>query len=56
LTRNPLVAGARLVGGIAFELLSAMSLFQYRLLLSIMTFVTVFAAERRSELPCGRLG
>jgi phosphonate transport system permease protein len=43
-------------GGIAFELLSAMSLFQYRLLLLIITFVTVFAAERLSGLPRARLG
>jgi hypothetical protein len=32
------------VSGIAFEPLAVMSLFQYRLLLLIITFVTVFAA------------
>jgi phosphonate transport system permease protein len=49
------VLGFVSAGGIAFELLSAMNLFQYRLLLSIIAFVTVFLAERLLELPCPRL-
>jgi phosphonate transport system permease protein len=42
----------------AFELLSAMSLFQYQLvsLLLIVTFFIVIAAERLSALLRARLG
>ena len=45
-------------GGIGFELLSAMSLFQYQLvsLLLIVTFVIVIVAERLSALLRARLG
>jgi hypothetical protein len=45
-------------GGIGFELLSAMSLFQYQTvsLLLIVTFVIVIAAERLSALLRARLG
>jgi len=56
------LTGARRVqvfgaGGIGFELLSAMSLFQYQLvsLLLIVTFVMVIAAERLSALLRARL-
>jgi phosphonate transport system permease protein len=45
-------------GGIGFELMSAMSLFQYQLvsLLLIVTFVIVITAERLSALLRARLG
>ena len=53
-------ARARVVGagGIGFELLSAMSLFQYQpiSLLLIVTSVIVIAAERLSALLRARLG
>jgi len=56
--RSSLVLGFVGAGGIGFELLSAMSLFQYQLvsLLLIVTFVMVFAAERLSALLRARLG
>jgi len=56
--RSSLVLGFVGAGGIGFELLSAMSLFQYQLvsLLLIVTFVMVIAAERFSALLRARLG
>jgi phosphonate transport system permease protein len=56
--RSSLVLGFVGAGGIGFELLSAMSLFQYRLvsLYLIVTFVLVIAAERLSALVRARLG
>ena len=56
--RSSLVLGFVGAGGIGFELLSAMSLFQYQLvsLLLIVTFVIVVAAERLSALLRARLG
>ena len=55
--RSSLVLGFVGAGGIGFELLSAMSLFQYRLvsLYLIVTFVIVIAAERLSALVRARL-
>jgi phosphonate transport system permease protein len=55
--RSSLVLGFVGAGGIGFELLSAMSLFQYRLvsLYLIVTFVIVIAAERLSALIRARL-
>ena len=55
--RSSLVLGFVGAGGIGFELLSAMSLFQYRLvsLYLIVTFVLVIAAERMSALIRARL-
>lgn len=55
--RSSLVLGFVGAGGIGFELLSAMSLFQYRLvsLYLIVTFVIVIAAERMSALVRARL-
>jgi phosphonate transport system permease protein len=56
--RSSLVLGFVGAGGIGFELLSAMSLFQYRLvsLYLIVTFILVIAAERLSALVRARLG
>jgi phosphonate transport system permease protein len=56
--RSSVVLGFVGAGGIGFELLSAMSLFQYQLvsLLLIVTFVLVIAAERLSALLRARLG
>jgi phosphonate transport system permease protein len=56
--RSSLVLGFVGAGGIGFELLSAMSLFQYQLvsLLLVVTFVIVVAAERLSALLRARLG
>ena len=56
--RSSLVLGFVGAGGIGFELLSAISLFQYQLvsLLLIVTFVIVIAAERLSALLRARLG
>ena len=55
--RSSLVLGFVGAGGIGFELLSAMSLFQYRLvsLYLIVTFVIVIAAERLSAVIRARL-
>ena len=55
--RSSLVLGFVGAGGIGFELLSAMSLFQYQFvsLLLIVTFVMVIAAERLSALLRARL-
>lgn len=55
--RSSLVLGFVGAGGIGFELLSAMNLFQYRLvsLYLIVTFVLVLAAERLSALVRARL-
>lgn len=55
--RSSLVLGFVGAGGIGFQLLSAMSLFQYRLvsLYLIVTFVLVIAAERFSALVRARL-
>ena len=55
--RSSLVLGFVGAGGIGFELLSAMSLFQYQLvsLYLIVTFVIVIAAERLSALVRARL-
>ena len=55
--RSSLVLGFVGAGGIGFELLSAMSLFQYQLvsLYLIVTFVIVIAAERLSALIRARL-
>ena len=55
--RSSLVLGFVGAGGIGFELLSAMSLFQYRLvsLYLIVIFVIVIAAERLSALVRARL-
>jgi phosphonate transport system permease protein len=55
--RSSLVLGFVGAGGIGFELLSAMSLFQYRIvsLYLIVTFVLVIAAERLSALIRARL-
>ncbi len=55
--RSSLVLGFVGAGGIGFELLSAMSLFQYRLvsLYLIVIFVLVIAAERLSALVRARL-
>jgi hypothetical protein len=54
---SSLVLGFIGAGGIGFELLSAMSLFRYRLvsLYPIVTFVLVIAAERLSALIRARL-
>jgi phosphonate transport system permease protein len=56
--RSSVVLGFVGAGGIGFELLSAMNLFQYQLvsLLLIVTFVLVIAAERLSALLRARLG
>jgi len=56
--RSSLVLGFVGAGGIGFELLSVMSLFQNQLvsLLLIVTFVIVIAAERLSALLRARLG
>jgi phosphonate transport system permease protein len=55
--RASLVLGFVGAGGIGFELLSAMSLFQYRLvsLYLIVTFILVIGAERLSALVRSRL-
>jgi phosphonate transport system permease protein len=55
--RSSLVLGFVGAGGIGFQLLSAMSLFQYRLvsLYLIVTFVLVIVAERCSALVRARL-
>ncbi len=55
--RSSLVLGFVGAGGIGFQLLSAMSLFQYRLvsLYLIVTFVLVIVAERFSALVRARL-
>jgi len=55
--RASLVLGFVGAGGIGFELLSAMSLFQYRLvsLYLIVTFILVIGAERLSALVRARL-
>jgi phosphonate transport system permease protein len=55
--RSSLVLGFVGAGGIGFELMSAMSLFQYQLvsLLLIVTFVMVIVAERLSALLRARL-
>lgn len=55
--RSSLVLGFVGAGGIGFELLSAMSLFQYQLvsLYLIVTFVLIIAAERLSALVRARL-
>jgi phosphonate transport system permease protein len=55
--RSSLVLGFVGAGGIGFELLSAMNLFQYRLvsLYLIVTFVLVLTAERLSALIRARL-
>jgi phosphonate transport system permease protein len=55
--RSSLVLGFVGAGGIGFELLSAMNLFQYRLvsLYLIVTFVLVLAAERLSAVVRARL-
>ena len=55
--RSSLVLGFVGAGGIGFELLSAMNLFQYRLvsLYLIVTFVLVLTAERLSALVRARL-
>ena len=56
--RSSLVLGFVGAGGIGFELLSAMNLFQYRIvsLLLLMTFVIVIAAERMSAALRRRVG
>ena len=56
--RSSLVLGFVGAGGIGFELLSAMNLFQYRTvsLLLLMTFVIVIAAERMSAALRKRMG
>jgi phosphonate transport system permease protein len=56
--RSSLVLGFVGAGGIGFELMSAISLFQYQLvsLLLIVTFVIVITAERLSALLRARLG
>ena len=50
--RSSLVLGFVGAGGIGFQLLTAMNLFQYRevSLLLIITFVIVFTAERLSAI------
>jgi phosphonate transport system permease protein len=55
--RSSLVLGFVGAGGIGFELLTAMNLFQYRevSLLLIVIFVIVFAAERLSAVCRERL-
>jgi phosphonate transport system permease protein len=55
--RSSLVLGFVGAGGIGFELLSAMSLFQYQLvsLYLIVTFVLILAAERLAALVRARL-
>jgi phosphonate transport system permease protein len=55
--RSSLVLGFVGAGGIGFELLTAMNLFQYRevSLLLIVIFVVVFAAERLSAICRERL-
>jgi phosphonate transport system permease protein len=55
--RSSLVLGFVGAGGIGFELLSAMNLFQYQLvsLYLIVTFILVLAAERLSALVRARL-
>ena len=55
--RSSLVLGFVGAGGIGFELLTAMNLFQYRevSLLLIVIFVIVFAAERLSAVARARL-
>lgn len=55
--RSSLVLGFVGAGGIGFELLSAMSLFQYQLvsLYLIVTFVLIITAERLSALVRARL-
>ena len=55
--RSSLVLGFVGAGGIGFELLTAMNLFQYRevSLLLIVTFVIVFTAERLSAICRQRL-
>jgi len=55
--RSSLVLGFVGAGGIGFELLSAMNLFQYRTVsLLLMTFVIVIAAERMSAALRQRVG
>jgi phosphonate transport system permease protein len=56
--RSSLVLGFVGAGDIGFELMSAMSLFQYQFvsLLLIVTFVMVIIAERLSALLRARLG
>jgi len=56
--RSSLVLGFVGAGGIGFELLSAMNLFQYRTvsLLLLMTFVIVISAERMSAALRSRMG
>ena len=56
--RSSLVLGFVGAGGIGFELLSAMNLFQYRTvsLLLLMTFVIVIVAERMSAALRKRVG
>jgi phosphonate transport system permease protein len=56
--RSSLVLGFVGAGGIGFQLLTAMNLFQYRevSLLLIVTFIIVLAAERLSALIRARLG
>ncbi len=56
--RSSLVLGFVGAGGLGFELLSAMNLFQYRTvsLLLLMTFVIVVAAERMSAALRARVG
>ncbi len=55
--RSSLVLGFVGAGGIGFQLLTAMNLFQYRevSLLLIVIFVIVFAAERLSAVCRERL-
>ena len=55
--RSSLVLGFVGAGGIGFELLSAMSLFQYQLvsLFLIVTFILVVTAERMSATVRARL-
>ncbi len=56
--RSSLVLGFVGAGGIGFQLLTAMNLFDYRTvsLLLLMTFVIVIAAERLSAMLRTRLG
>jgi phosphonate transport system permease protein len=56
--RSSLVLGFVGAGGIGFQLLTAMNLFQYRevSLLLIVTFILVIGAERLSALVRARLG
>jgi phosphonate transport system permease protein len=56
--RSSLVLGFVGAGGLGFQLLTAMNLFQYRevSLLLIITFVLVMSAERISAVLRARLG